>query len=584
MSEATQEQSSQFAKTMPWLIGLFVFVLSLLAGARTVSDADHAEFATVAFYGGIAHPPGYPLYSLLLRAVAAFGTDVWLLSGLSAGFAGLAAFIYWKLLARLQLSLWATSLATLWTFTSVPVWRMATWAEPFALHLLTLGLILWATQWAVRCAEDPKPVLALGFVWGLAFCNHHTAVFLIPTVVWVVLASRFDVKYWLRRVPLFAGGFCLGLWPLFYFLLDHSASIWVWGDWNEAARWWTHLFRLEYGALQLVPGESEASIRGLVAFAKSLPEGWGFVALVVLLFGAVSSTFQSDQKTRRIWGRALGLSFLLYVGLFLGAMNVQIADPNFSVTQRFFAQAYWIAGFYLAFGLEELERQYRKRSPNPTVQALLPVVLILHVTQTFGRVDRSKETFVQSHAANILAVTQPGDVLVTHNDLETFSLLFMNQRLGKQVHVLPVGMLGMPWFRDRFIRDLKLPQNIQGPKSLFRQLNKNRRLIWVEPNRLVGEAPQPDVFYPLGPVFIVPAQGQETPSPTAIFNANKKLYDAVFELPRSEEAARHMSRVEQELFRKYAVSWRVLCDSLTQAKLGSMHEACIRAQEKRKKP
>ena len=202
MSEATQEQSSQFAKTMPWLIGLFVFVLSLLAGARTVSDADHAEFATVAFYGGIAHPPGYPLYSLLLRAVAAFGTDVWLLSGLSAGFAGLAAFIYWKLLARLQLSLWATSLATLWTFTSVPVWRMATWAEPFALHLLTLGLILWATQWAVRGAEDPKPVLALGFVWGLAFCNHHTAVFLIPTVVWVVLASRFDVKYWLRRVPI----------------------------------------------------------------------------------------------------------------------------------------------------------------------------------------------------------------------------------------------------------------------------------------------------------------------------------------------------------------------------------------------
>ena len=101
MSEVTQEQSSQFTKTMPWLISLFVFVLSLLAGARTVSDADHAEFATVAFYGGIAHPPGYPLYSLLLRAVAAFGTDVWLLSGLSAGFAGLAAFII-GLLARLR--------------------------------------------------------------------------------------------------------------------------------------------------------------------------------------------------------------------------------------------------------------------------------------------------------------------------------------------------------------------------------------------------------------------------------------------------------------------------------------------------
>ena len=35
--------------------------------ARTVQGGDAAEFGLIGLRGGVAHPPGYPLYSLLLR-------------------------------------------------------------------------------------------------------------------------------------------------------------------------------------------------------------------------------------------------------------------------------------------------------------------------------------------------------------------------------------------------------------------------------------------------------------------------------------------------------------------------------------
>src|SRR2546427_10945496 len=54
---------------LPWLAGVGVSLLSLavyvLTLAPTVSFIDSGELITVGVQAGIAHPPGYPLYSLL---------------------------------------------------------------------------------------------------------------------------------------------------------------------------------------------------------------------------------------------------------------------------------------------------------------------------------------------------------------------------------------------------------------------------------------------------------------------------------------------------------------------------------------
>ena len=53
-------------------IGLAIFVLYALTAARDIVLGDSAEFVTVAATLGVAHPSGYPLFSLLEHAMPNF--------------------------------------------------------------------------------------------------------------------------------------------------------------------------------------------------------------------------------------------------------------------------------------------------------------------------------------------------------------------------------------------------------------------------------------------------------------------------------------------------------------------------------
>ena len=61
--------SPSLAVRLPWLAGLGISLLSLAVYILTLSPAvnfiDSGELITVGVQAGIAHPPGYPLYTLL---------------------------------------------------------------------------------------------------------------------------------------------------------------------------------------------------------------------------------------------------------------------------------------------------------------------------------------------------------------------------------------------------------------------------------------------------------------------------------------------------------------------------------------
>src|SRR5690349_19753397 len=50
---------------VPSIVGIVYFVTA----ARHVLGGDNGEFATLFARGGVAHPPGFPLYVLWLRAL-----------------------------------------------------------------------------------------------------------------------------------------------------------------------------------------------------------------------------------------------------------------------------------------------------------------------------------------------------------------------------------------------------------------------------------------------------------------------------------------------------------------------------------
>jgi hypothetical protein len=92
---------------LPWLVGLAVSLFSLLVYLVTLSPTvnfiDSGELITVAATGGIAHPPGYPLYTLLtiLGAALSFGNVAVGVNAVSAFAGALAVGLFYVLVYEL---------------------------------------------------------------------------------------------------------------------------------------------------------------------------------------------------------------------------------------------------------------------------------------------------------------------------------------------------------------------------------------------------------------------------------------------------------------------------------------------------
>jgi hypothetical protein len=154
----TQQMITQWIITqwMGWLVGIMAFALyayTAAPGIVTFFD-DTLEFQTVAPTFGIAHPTGYPLYTILgglWTRLLPFGTWAGRLNLFSALCAAIAVALVAVVAARLTPDRKgapniAAGIAAAIIYALGPVWwSQATVAEVYALHGLFVAAILTTT-------------------------------------------------------------------------------------------------------------------------------------------------------------------------------------------------------------------------------------------------------------------------------------------------------------------------------------------------------------------------------------------------------------------------------------------------------
>ena len=174
-------------------IALLLYVPTLMPDVGTW---DTAEFQAIGPVLGIAHPTGYPAYTLLawLASVVLqpFGNEAFranLLSALlMAGAAGLLAVRVVQATRRWPLG----ALAGI-VFMLTPIaWRLSTRADAHALHALLAALILvllasWQQHHGSDDARAGRWLIATAFVYGLALGNHALTLLLAPGIAAFVL-------------------------------------------------------------------------------------------------------------------------------------------------------------------------------------------------------------------------------------------------------------------------------------------------------------------------------------------------------------------------------------------------------------
>ncbi|MBI2886593.1 MAG: DUF2723 domain-containing protein [Chloroflexi bacterium] len=432
--------------------------LSTLAPSITWrhGSGDSGELATAAFYLGVAHPTGYPLYVLL----------GWLFSHLPVGSAALGLNLLSAVSGAMAVALLAAVVmegqrhnpplvgaggaatgALLLAFSPL-FWSQASVTEVYALGSLFVLLTLWLQQRLAHSDRVATSGALVGLALGLGAANHVTTLFLLPGAL-LLLGARLRTSPAVARRALAL--FCLALLPgaaLYLLLPWRAAAAPAYASWGDVRTWdalLLHVTGAAYrGALFSLP--PEVVLTRVPAMARMLLEQFGWHGYLLSLVGAWSLAHAE---------RAFFLSWLVSLLLFVGfALNYPVLD-----SQVYLLPFYLLVAVAMAWGAATLLAEVVVRAPVfslPVAGALLLVagLVVGAFVSSRPKVDESGDWEAYQYARSTLDALPQGSLLFTNEDRHTFSLWYLEYVEGyrRDVMVLDVRLLSWPWYQRNIFR------------------------------------------------------------------------------------------------------------------------------------
>lgn len=449
-----REGASQFhgAFLAVALLVLAVYVMTL---APDLTGGDSGELICAAAELGVAHPPGYPLWTMLGHVFSwiPVGSLAWRLNLFSAICAAAAAGVLGRVIQLWTGHVWAGVCgAGLFAFSPL-VWEYARQAEVFALNNLLLALVLLtATRFAERASV--RNTFAAAVVWGLAGAHHHTAVFLVaPVAAWIFVHLLRNPA--IRRRGLLAAltGAALGFLPYVYLpLATRFSSGWAWGDTDSWSGFFAHFLRRDFGTFQLSAGTGTQHVSLallLRAYFGHAFAGLTVVGLPLAVFGAFALLKRTAGLPFRSVAGVVAGGLAAYLILFQALINLSPTDPLLGrVVARFWMLPDLLLALFAGVGFAAVSRvrAWPERATALTALACCGLAIIWQHRRM--PVDGN---YTASYARAILDPLPPGALLLVRGDLPSNGIRYVQtaEKFRRDVVVLDLELLTREWYVRR---------------------------------------------------------------------------------------------------------------------------------------
>ncbi|HET9493263.1 MAG TPA: DUF2723 domain-containing protein [Chloroflexia bacterium] len=318
------------------VLSLIWFVVYLTTVSPTVNFIDSGELITVLYEPGVAHPPGYPLYTLLgyVASRLPIGEIAWRVNAMSAFWGALAVGAFFLLIFRSALFVQprltgrvgaprprrgrspsrsaaaaptappAPGRAREWLFlasaaagasllaASSTFWSRTAQAKMYSLHFFLVA-VLFLLALAARQAYDrgegrlaARLLVALAAVLGLSFTNHlMTVLVVLPLALLFLAGARLGERFMfiVRRLHVIAPGFLLPLLIYLYMPLRAAQNpVMNWGSTDNWGDFWRHVTGWQFRTY--LAGDIPANIsRNSGILAGYASEQWSFLTILVVL-------------------------------------------------------------------------------------------------------------------------------------------------------------------------------------------------------------------------------------------------------------------------------------------------------------
>lgn len=539
-------------------LGLVVLVTYLWLAPAHIVAADNAEFATLGEVGGRAHPSGYPLYVLILRATSWIPASAAHRASLVTALLGAVAVIVLHAACRAWGARASAAGLAVAVFAAAPiVLRVHTEADVFALNSLVAALVLW-----LAAAGGPATGLArcalLGGVAGLGLANNLTVGLLAPIGIYGVVRGLREGAG-LRGGLAAAGAFALGLVPYAYLPLAPDAASWApihtFGDLVDT------FLRKDYGYVSHLPGAATiTAATSLAAHAALVARTWLWLPALLGLGALGFRCVRSDEP----WAwRMLGASWLLAGPLFASQLGVDPAGIGGYIGGRMQILGALVLAIPVASAFE-LVAVRAKRPLAPPLAAGLAIAAFAALTLVaLPRLRRVHSPAVETGVRAMLAPLPPFSIAVTTSEDQCFGGRYLQLTEGLRPDVVLVCWPLVS--RDWYVARLALPGlalsggGLPTPAQLER-LEAMGRPVFVDRAQVDVLAVLPN--YPLGILHRVLARGARLPSAGEVLEANRAAFGA---LDLDYPAPTREDDFAAQAHRRYAATWRILATGLAAA-------------------
>ncbi|XP_068051002.1 protein O-mannosyl-transferase TMEM260 isoform X2 [Anomalospiza imberbis] len=392
-------------------LGAAVAALYTATLPPALPGGDAGELITAAYELGVAHPPGYPLFTLLAKVATELpgGSPAFRVNLLCGLVGAAAASLLFCTVFRLSGSYAGGILAAgVFSFSRL-TWQWSITAEVFSLNNLFVGLLMALTAHfeEASTARERSKISKLGaFCCGLSLCNQHTIVLYVACVVPWVLSRLF------RKRAKSETGSSMGEMLLF----------------------------------QLAQMKSELS----------LP------VLALALVGCVSTALlKKQQKSPVIW---LFTGMLcLYSLFFAWRANLDVTKPLFlGVVERFWLQSSAVVAVLAGLGLATLASLGRGTVLEgtwllPCLEWLPALALVAsQLWANYSTCDQSNNYVVDKFARNVLSSMPVGAVILLRGDLPGNALRYLHYCEGMRPDITLVDqeMMTYKWYLPKLAKHL----------------------------------------------------------------------------------------------------------------------------------
>jgi len=421
--------------------GLIVFSVYLFTLAPTVVKIDSGELAAVQYTLGVAHPTGYPVFTIigyLFQQIPLPLTPIYKSNILSAVFCSIATIFFIKaafnflflsfsgfyepvktknkkdkknsvpekpLLNETHLKFSAVLSGFILSF-SKTYWIQSTSVEVYSLQLLFFSLILFALS---RISENISNreysfnnwiFLSISFAFG--FLNHMTTLLFIPAAIYL-----FFRQYKIKSVSFidiikFSVVFTIILAAAYSFIIiraQHNPDM-NWGNAENLVRLFRHISGKQYSVWMFTG--IDAAKKHLLFFFENFISEFRTAAIAVIITGLIISL----QKFAVV-EKMLLITFVFSV---LFTVNYDIVD-----IETYFLSALIISTIWFSFGVFWLLERFSARKINTAIAfSVLLLPLLFEVYFNYSEADQSDNYFYEDYTKSLLGSVEINSIILSY--------------------------------------------------------------------------------------------------------------------------------------------------------------------------